>query len=199
MSRHSPALVTRTLQAERPLLKTLERIWYCTWPDANSNICFMEIESLKAIPFLKNLSDGELNSFSALLETRECKQGERILEEDAVPTAFHIVCDGVVHVRRRGANRREMLLARLGSGSFFGEINLFDPGVATASIYAMKKTNVATISYSRFRAFMDENPRAGYQIASAILTEVARRMRTTDERLANSIFRSDQPGGGKSG
>ena len=159
----------------------------------------MEIETLRTIPFLKKLSDGELNSFSALLETREYKQGDRILEEDAAPTAFHIVCDGVVHVRRRGANKREMLLARLGSGSFFGEINLFDPGVATASIYAMKRTHVALISYDRFRAFMDENSRAGYQIASAILTEVARRMRTTDERLANSIFRSDNTGGGTSG
>jgi CRP-like cAMP-binding protein len=153
----------------------------------------MEIESLRAIPFLMNLSDGELNTFAALLETRAYKKGERILEEDAMPTSFHIVVDGTVHVRRRGADSRELLLARLGPGSFFGEINLFDPGLATASIYAMKDTHLAMISYDRFRVFMDENPRAGYQIASAILKEVARRMRTTDERLANSVFRAEPP------
>lgn len=159
----------------------------------------MDIESLREISFLEKLSDVELGAFSKLLESREFEGGERILEEDAVPTAFYIVHEGVVHVKRKGGNKREMLLARLGPGAFFGEINLFDPGVATASIYAMKKTRVAVLSYARFRAFMEETPRAGYQIASAILTEVARRMRTTDERLANSIFRGEPPGGGRSG
>lgn len=156
----------------------------------------MEIESLKAIPFLNKLTDGELKSFAAMLEERVFEKGDKILEEDAMPTSFHIVCDGVVQVRCRGTTNREMLLARLGPGSFFGEINLFDPGVATASIYAMKETRLAMVSYDRFRAFMEENPRAGYHIASGILMEVARRMRTTDERLANSVFRSEPAAGG---
>lgn len=154
----------------------------------------MEIESLRAIPFLSKLTDGELHSFSVLLEMCEHQKGDRILEQDAVPTSLYIICDGVVQVRRRGVTSRELLLARLGPGSFFGEINLFDPGVATASIYAMKETQLATVSYDRVRAFMEENPRAGYQIASAILREVAQRMRVTDERLAKSVFRSDPAG-----
>ena len=151
----------------------------------------MEIESLRKISFLRELTDDELKSFASLLETREYQQGDLILEEGTAPTAFHVIRDGTVHVRRQ-ANNRDMLLARLGPGAFFGEINLFDPGVATASIYAMKKTQIAAIPYARFHAYMDEHPRAGYRIVSALLTELSRRMRTTDERLANAVLRPVQ-------
>ena len=151
----------------------------------------MEIESLRKISFLRELTDDELKSFASLLETREYQQGDLILEEGTAPTAFHVIRDGTVHVRRQ-ANNRDMLLARLGPGAFFGEINLFDPGVATASIHAMKKCQVAAIPYVRFHAFMDEHPRAGYRIVSALLTELSRRMRTTDERLANAVLRPVQ-------
>jgi CRP-like cAMP-binding protein len=153
----------------------------------------MDTSSLRAISFLRDLTDDELAGFTALLNPRECKPGERILEEGVAPDAFYIIADGVVHVRRR-ANTREMLLARLGAGAFFGEINLFDPGTATASIYAIKHTKLGVVGYSQFRAFMEENPRAGYKISSALMGEMARRLRATSARLVNSVFWSDKAG-----
>jgi CRP-like cAMP-binding protein len=148
----------------------------------------MDSASLRAIPFLQKLTDDELQVLSGLIETREHRRGDRIVEEGAAPPGFYVIQQGVVHVRRR-ANTREMLLTTLGPGSFFGEINLFDPGVATASIYAKTDSRLAFVPYDRFRAYMDQHPHAGYRIASAILTEVAQRLRTTSARLANSIYR----------
>ncbi len=153
----------------------------------------MDFESLRAIPFLRELNDQELSTFASLLTTRECKPGERILEEGTPPDTFYIIADGVIHVRRR-ANTRELLLARLGAGGFFGEINLFDPGLATASIYTIKPTRLMCISYSQFHAFMDENLRAGYKISSGLMAEMSRRLRATSARLVNSVFWSDKAG-----
>ena len=101
-----------------------------------------ELEILRNVTILRDLDDEELTGFGNLLTLREIAPKERILEEGTVVTHFHIVCDGIVHIRRL-AQKREMLLGRLGPGGFFGEINLFDPGVATASIYAMKPTQLA--------------------------------------------------------
>jgi len=147
----------------------------------------MQTELLRAIPFLRELTDEELQQFSDLLTTRECKSSERILEEGVAPDAFYIVCDGVVHVRRR-ANTREMLMGRIGAGGFFGEVNLFDPGVATASIISMQSSRLAVITYVDFRRFMEKNTRAGYVIASALMKEMAQRLRSTNARLVNSVF-----------
>jgi CRP-like cAMP-binding protein len=154
------------------------------------------VELLRSIRFLSALADEDLTAFAALLKPQEHKRGDRILEEGTAPDSFAIVCDGVVHVRRR-ANSREMLMGRIGAGGFFGEINLFDPGVATATIVAMNAVQLAVIPYADFRRFMEEHPRAGYQIASGLMRELAQRLRSTNNRLINAVFwssdKSDEP------
>jgi len=148
----------------------------------------MELDSLRLVRFLRDLTEDELKSFSELITLREVKPGERIIEEGAVVHALYIVCEGVVHVHRL-AQKREMLLGRLGPGSFFGEINLFDPGVATASIYAMKQpVSLAVLNYEDVRGFMQDNPRAGYKIVSGMMTETTRRLRQTSARLVHSAY-----------
>jgi CRP-like cAMP-binding protein len=147
----------------------------------------MDVDLLRTVSILRNLTDDELRAFAALLTIREVKARDRILEEGTVVKNFHIVSEGIVHIRRM-AGKREMLLGRLGPGGFFGEINLFDPGVATASIYAMKPTRLAVVDYESFQNFMSANPATGYKIVSAMMTEMARRLRQTSARLVNTAY-----------
>jgi CRP-like cAMP-binding protein len=157
----------------------------------------MDNEPLRAVSILRDLTDAELEAFANLLTTCETKSGTRILEEGTLVNHLYIVCDGVVHVRRL-AQTREMLLGRLGVGSFFGEINLFDPGTATASIYAMKTpTRLASVSYEDLRNFMSANPATGYKIVSAMMTEMSRRLRQTSARLVNTVYWASSDAAGK--
>jgi CRP-like cAMP-binding protein len=142
---------------------------------------------LRAIPFLRELSTEDLAAFAGLLTSRECKPKERVLVEGEPPDAFYIICDGVVHAKRN-AQKREMLLGTIGTGGFFGEINLFDPGVATASIVAMTNVRLAVITYAQFRAFMEERPTAGFKIVSTLMIEMSKRLRKTNQRLVNAEF-----------
>ncbi len=153
----------------------------------------MDLELLRSVSILRSLSDDELRAFCELLILREVKAKERIIEEGTPVKSFSIVCDGIVHIRRL-ANKREMLLGRLGPGGFFGEINLFDPGVATASIYAMKPTRLAVVSYEDFHQFMTANPTTGYKVVSAMMTEMARRLRQTSARLVNTAYWTNAEG-----
>jgi CRP-like cAMP-binding protein len=147
----------------------------------------MDLDLLRSVSIFRALDDTELAGVAALLTMREIPARTRILEEGTAVRAFYIVCDGVVHVRRL-AQKREMLLSRLGVGAFFGEINLFDPGVATASIDAMKTTRVAFVDYDSFRAFMETHPSTGYKIVTAMMRETARRLRQTSARLVNTVY-----------
>jgi CRP/FNR family cyclic AMP-dependent transcriptional regulator len=147
----------------------------------------MPLGILRSVSILESLNDQELETLERILQVVHVRAGERVLEEGTEVTALYIVCDGVVHVRRL-AQKREMLLGRLGVGGFFGEINLFDPGVATASIYAMKAVTLAVIDYGIMREFMSNNPAAGYKIVSAMMTEMARRLRQTSSRLVNTVY-----------
>jgi CRP/FNR family transcriptional regulator, cyclic AMP receptor protein len=149
-----------------------------------------EIDFLRTISILRDLKDEELAAFRNLLTIQEAKTKERIIEEGTPVHHFYLVCDGTVHIRRL-AQKREMLLGRLGPGSFFGEINLFDPGLASASIYAMKPTQLAVTSHANFREFMESNPAAGYKIVSAFMTELSRRFRQANTRLVQSVYWSN--------
>ena len=152
----------------------------------------MDAEFLRTVSILRQLNTTELESFSSLLTLNEVKPRQRLTEEGTPVVALSIICTGVVHIRRL-AQKREMLLGRLGPGGFFGEINLFDPGLATASIYAMKPSTIASVPYGSLRAYWKEHPDTGYKVVSAMMTEMCRRFRLTSDRLVNLAYwdRSD--------
>ncbi|MEO7317761.1 MAG: cyclic nucleotide-binding domain-containing protein [Chthoniobacteraceae bacterium] len=147
----------------------------------------MDIELLRTVSIMRDLTEPELTAVAALFTRRDVKNKEKILVEGEPVSNFYIVYDGVAHVRRL-AQKREMLLGTITKGKFFGEVNLFDPGVSTASIYAMKDVKLAVCDYATLRAFMSENPATGYKIVTGIMSEMSRRLRTTSARLANSIY-----------
>ncbi len=147
---------------------------------------------LPAISFLQTLSEAELQAFGALLELRSVHPAQRVVQEDQPMTHFFLVCSGVIHVRRK-MEKGEVLLGRITAGGFFGEVNLFNEGTASASIYAMAPTELAAVEYRVLRAFMEANPAIGYKIVSALMQEACCRLRQTNDRLLNSLFWSGVP------
>jgi CRP/FNR family transcriptional regulator len=152
----------------------------------------MQAELLRSVSFLKDLSEGELLTLSDLITGREVKSGEKIIVEGESVDSLFLITKGTAHVRRR-AQIREVLLGRIGVGGFFGEINLFDPSVATATVVAVGATRLAVIPHEALRQFMEANPAAGYKITSSLLGEVSRRLRLTNQRLVNAVYWATSP------
>lgn len=146
-----------------------------------------EHDVLRNVRIFRDLEDPYLASLWRLITVREIPPKQRIIEEGTPVTELCIVTDGVVHVRRQ-AGKREILLNRLGPGDFFGEINLFDPGTATATVIAMKPTQVAVIGHQALLQWFDINPAAGYRVVAAFMREMSRRFRMTNSRLASSVY-----------
>ena len=146
-----------------------------------------EHEELRLVSIFRELTSEDLAALHDLLQVRQFQAKDRIIEEGTPVSHFSIVLSGTIHVRRL-AQKREMLMSRLGPGAFFGEINLFDPGVATASLYAMNTCTVAKVDYETVRQFMISHPAAGYQIVSGMMGELARRLRQTSTRLVQAAY-----------
>ena len=146
----------------------------------------MDARNLRAVGLFDMLTNDELSAFISILSPWEVGAGAHILAEGQIVTHLYLVEDGSVQVRKM-AQGREILLGRLGTGAFFGEVNLLDPGVATASIWAMKPTKMAVVDFQTMRSFLDTYPGIGYKIVTVIATELAKRLRKTNERLANVV------------
>lgn len=147
----------------------------------------METEILKSIPFFSVLEDEVLASLAGLFTLDAFDANTCIVEEGKPIDALYIVMQGVVHARKTGKDK-QILLGRIGRGGFFGEVNLFAHGDATASIQSMDAVKLAVVKYDTLREFMEENPSAGYRIASNMMKELARRLRQTNDRLLSSLY-----------
>ncbi len=147
----------------------------------------MPTEFLRDVSIFKDLSGAELDAMKSLWTVRTVPPRERIVEEGELMHEFFVVCNGVVHVRRMSQDH-EVLLARIGRGGFFGEINLFTEATATASVYAMDEVQVAVVSNNAFRSFMASHTDIGYKVTARLLNEVSLRLRQTNERLVHSMF-----------
>lgn len=144
-------------------------------------------EQLRQVSIFKELNDGEIDAMKNLWTVRTVPPHGRIVQEGEPMHEFYVVCSGVVHVRRMSQDH-EVLLARIGRGGFFGEINIFEEASATASVYAMDEVHIAVIANNAFRGFMSTRPDIGYKITARLLNEVSARLRQTNERLVHSMF-----------
>jgi len=147
----------------------------------------MQTEFLRAVSIFKDLTNEDLEAMKDLWDLRVVPPHQRIVTEGDEMHEFFVVGSGVVHVRRLTQDH-EVLLARIGKGGFFGEINLFQEATATASVYSMDEVKLAVISNDAFRKFMGSHPEIGYKVTARLLNEVSARLRQTNERLVHSMF-----------
>ena len=102
--------------------------------------------------------------------------------------ALYVIEAGKIKLARRAADGRENLLAILGPGEMFGELSLFDPGPRVATAVAVSPVRLQSLTREDFVPLLDQ-PR----VALSLLAALGRRLRRTNEALADLVF-SDVPG-----
>lgn len=103
---------------------------------------------------------------------------------DKPDVLYHIV-EGSVSVLIEDETGREIVLAYLNAGDFFGEMGLFgESSNRSAFVRAKTKCELAEISYSRFRQLSEKDPEILFQLAS----QMALRLRKTSQKVSNLAF-----------
>jgi len=101
------------------------------------------------------------------------------------PQSLFLILTGSVSVLVEDEHGREMVLAYLNTGDFFGEMGLFpQQNVRTAGVRTRTPTLVAEITYPAFRAFNREHPEVMFEVAGQLAT----RLRDTSGRLRDLAF-----------
>lgn len=145
-----------------------------------------KVEFLKSVPIFSDLSDSTLNTISQKMVARSYDKGKMILLEDAAGETFFIMTKGTVKVTRLSDDGREVILAILGEGDFFGEMSLLDGEGRSANIVAIDDSDVLTLSRGDFLDILESFPK----IAISFLEELARRLRKSDQQI-ESLSLSD--------
>jgi len=100
-----------------------------------------------------------------------------------------IIISGKVKIGRRSPDGRENLLTIMGPSDMFGELSIFDPGPRTSSATTITEVRAVSMDRDALRAWIADRP----EIAEQLLRVLARRLRRTNNNLADLIF-TDVPG-----
>jgi CRP/FNR family transcriptional regulator, cyclic AMP receptor protein len=102
---------------------------------------------------------------------------------------LYIILSGKVKIGRKSPDGRENLLAVFGPSDMFGELSIFDPGPRTSTATTVTEVQAVTMDRTALREWIAKRP----EIAEQLLRVIARRLRRTNNMLADLIF-TDVPG-----
>ncbi len=101
------------------------------------------------------------------------------------PDVLYYIVEGSVTVLIEDENGREIVLAYLNAGDFFGEMGLFgEEAHRSAFVRARTQCELAEISYNRFRQLSENDTNILFELAS----QMALRLRKTSQKVGNLAF-----------
>jgi CRP/FNR family transcriptional regulator, cyclic AMP receptor protein len=111
-------------------------------------------------------------------------RGHTVFAEGEPGDRLYIIVSGKVKIARRSPDGRENLLTIMGPPDMFGELSVFDPGPRTSSAITITAVQAVSMDRAALRAWIAERP----QIAEQLLRVLARRLRRTNNNLADLIL-----------
>lgn len=136
---------------------------------------------LKSVSLFYDLSEKELGYISSKMITKSFEAGSLIFMENDEGKRCFFVAEGLVKITRLNKDGKEVILAMLNKGEFFGEMALLDGESRSANVIALEKTEVLTINRADFLSVLHEYP----TIAIQLLKETAQRLRKSDMQIAS--------------
>lgn len=131
------------------------------------------------------LDQPAVQAFIAQATKRSYPPKQVIIHAGDEPLSLFLILEGSMSVTVQDDDEREMVLAYLNPGEFFGEMCLFpEQKTRTAEVRTRTQALVAEIGYDNFRRFIREHPEIMLQLAG----QLAQRLRATTQRLTDLAF-----------
>ena len=144
---------------------------------------------LPAIGFLAKVSPEHRAFLACFGRFIRPQTDEVLIKQGDTQESLYMILAGTLHIITT-ADGRPMLLATLGEGDSFGEVNLFDPGTASASAVFRSSGVVWVLSRDELKAFLEADPAAGVAVLQGLLHQAASRIRHMNEKLADAEQRA---------
>lgn len=142
------------------------------------------MKELKEIPLFSGFTEEQLLLLKEIAHIRQFKKGELLFLEGDSPDAFYIVKTGEVDIIRGAPGGKEIILERMKSGDFFGEMAIIDDNKRSATARIVKDTHLFVMEERVFVKFIRDNP----EIVIKIIAELSRRLRIANQDIEDLAF-----------
>jgi CRP/FNR family cyclic AMP-dependent transcriptional regulator len=133
---------------------------------------------------VKNTGNTTLDKFLEHCHRRKYPAKSVIIYAGDQPDVLYYIIEGSVSVLIEDSDGREIVLAYLNKGDFFGEMGLFEEASRSAWVRTKSTCELAEISYARFRQLASDDP----EILFALSSQMATRLRKTSRKVGDLAF-----------
>lgn len=138
-----------------------------------------DLETLSRVPLFRSLDASSIKALDARCVWRRVKEKEWIIDYQDEGIDVFFVTAGVVRVLVYAKSGREVILADLEPGGFFGELAAIDGKPRSAGVLAVSDAVMATMPGTVFM----ETLRAYPDVSAQVLKLLATRIRALDNRV----------------
>lgn len=136
-------------------------------------------EIFKRVPLFSDLTDEEISKLIRASHKKTYPKDNVIFFEEDEGDSLFVINSGRVKVAKFSDDGKEIILAILSAGDFFGDMSLLDSEPRSATIIALEKTEVTSIRRNEFLKIIRENP----LIAVKLLAVLSQRLRDANRKI----------------
>lgn len=134
---------------------------------------------LRNVPLFSGLDECELERLSVVSGRRRAERGEFIVRAGDNTDSLYILLTGRAKVTNSDEEGREIILALLGPGEFFGEMGLIDGSPRSADVVAKEPCELLVLGATEFQRCLKDN----FQVVVKLMQSLVRRLREADRKI----------------
>jgi len=134
---------------------------------------------LRRVPLFAGLTEPQFEQLAAGSARRSYPKGRTIVSEGEPSQSMYILLAGRAKVQRSDSEGKEVILAVLGSGEYFGEMSLIDDSPRSASVITLESSEFIAVSKDAFKAMLVQSP----DMAMSVMRGLVRRLREADKKI----------------
>jgi len=136
---------------------------------------------LRRIDIFADLTDREVDTILDVMRERTIPRGTIVFHQHDSGGGLYLILAGSVKITRSGRDGREVTVAVLSEGNFFGEMSLLDGQPRSASATALQSARLLVLDREHFQRYVLAQPR----IVAKLMRELSKRLRAADQAIEN--------------
>jgi CRP/FNR family cyclic AMP-dependent transcriptional regulator len=136
---------------------------------------------LRNVPLFAGLDEAQLNVLVPMIMRTNFGRNQTIIAAGDPTDSLYIVISGRLKVLMADGQGREVILAILGPGEFFGEMGLLDDSPRSASVLTLEPCELLGISKKDFKRCLTENS----DLSLTVMRGLVKRLREADQKIGS--------------
>lgn len=136
---------------------------------------------LRNVPLFAVLPESQLGLLTGLVARKSFPRGSTIISAGDMTDSLYVIISGRLKVMMSDNEGREVILAMLNPGEFFGEMGLLDDHPRSATVVALEACELLSLTKRDFKKCLEDN----FELSMTVMRGLVHRLREADKKIGS--------------